>query len=237
MYAPQWLASLLLFGFIGKCIAGSSPFPAAPDTPSTEPIPVSTFAAEFRDKARSVLDSPNLSAKGQAESFNATPDIYRWLLNNPQTSVKLWRTLGAKVSDVVETSPGKYLWKDGQGSEVTWQTVHQADGLQVWYAEGQIKPAALLPASGVRAMAVLRYSTGNDIEGRSAIRHQVQFFLRCDGRAMAMAARLLGNSAPRLAEQYLGQLQMFYGGMAWYLTQDIPRARRMLTEAGILTDK
>jgi hypothetical protein len=65
----------------------------------------------------------------------------------------------------------------------------------------------------------------------------VHFHLRCDGRAMALAARILGNSAPRLAEQYLGQLQMFYGGLSWYLCQDTARARRMLVLAGVLKEE
>jgi hypothetical protein len=237
MVAARLLAGLLLLGALGKAVAGPAVFPSGPVTPAESPVPVESLPADLRDKARSVLDTPSLNAKAPAESFHAAPDVYQWLLDNPQTAIKLWRQLSAKVSDVVEEGPGKYRWKDGQGSEVLWQTAHKAEGLHVWYAEGKIKASALLPASGFRALAVLRYSTGHDADGKPAIRHQVQFFLRCDGRAMSLAARLLGNSAPRLAEQYLGQLQLFYGGMAWYLCQDTARARKMLTQTGVLQDK
>ena len=41
------------------------------------------------------------------------------------------------------------------------------------------------------------------------------------------------GSAPKMAEQYLGQLQMFYGGMAWYLDQDEQRARKMFRQIGM----
>jgi hypothetical protein len=237
MYAPRLLAGLLLLGALGNATAAV--FPSAPVTPAETPIPVESMPADLRDKARSVLDTPSLNAKAAAESFHAAPDVYQWLLDNPPIGIKLWRLppLNARVSDVIEAVPGKFLWKDGQGSEVTWQTAHKGDGMHVWYAEGKIKASALLPASGFRALAVLRYSTGHDADGKPAIRHQVQFFLRCDGRAMSLAARLLGNSAPRLAEQYLGQLQMFYGGMAWYLCQDTARARKMLTQIGVLQEK
>ena len=44
---------------------------------------------------------------------------------------------------------------------------------------------------------------------------------------------LLGAWAPRLAEQYLGQLQLFYGGMAWYLYQDAERAKKMYRRLGL----
>ena len=97
-----------------------------------------------------------------------------------------------------------------------------------------MKLGMLLPASPFRALAVLQYTHGKDARGRAAIRHQVHFLLRCDGRAMALGARILGASAPHMAEQYLGQLQMFYGGLAWYLSQDEDRSRKMLRQVGLI---
>ena len=35
----------------------------------------------------------------------------------------------------------------------------------------------------------------------------------------ALAARLLGPSMPRMAEQYLGQLEMFFSALVWYIDQ------------------
>jgi hypothetical protein len=43
-------------------------------------------------------------------------------------------------------------------------------------------------------------------------------------------ARLLGPSAPRLAEQYLGQLQLFFSALVWYLDQHPERAAGLLAE-------
>ena len=85
----------------------------------------------------------------------------------------------------------------------------------------------------VNAVVVMAYSIGQDSTDKPAIRHQVHFSVHCDGRAVALAARILGASAPRLAEQYLGQLQVFYGGLAWYLDQDEERGRAMFHKAGV----
>ena len=38
-----------------------------------------------------------------------------------------------------------------------------------------------------------------------------------------------GFSAPHLAQQYVGQMQMFYGALAWYLNQH-PRHAEVLFE-------
>src|SRR5262249_25667442 len=146
----------------------------------------------------------------------------------------LWQEKGANVPGVTEPRPGLYNWKDGNGSDVGWMIALRTPSIQAWYIEGKVKPSALLPLSAFKAVCIIYYSDGKDAEGRPTIRHQAHFHVRCDGRAMALAARVLGGSAPRLGEQYLGNLQMFYGGMSWYLCQDKARARRMLARIGLL---
>jgi hypothetical protein len=117
---------------------------------------------------------------------------------------------------------------------VRWSIVYRSPGVHAWYADGKVKPGVLMPASSFRAFVVMEYTAGKDTSGKPAIRHQVSFFVRCDSRMLALAARIMGASAPRLAEQYLGQLQMFYGGLAWYLWQDDSRARKMFREVGLI---
>ena len=197
-------------------------------------VPVESVPAQLRPKVELVLGNPSLSVKSKIEGVRSATDVYRWLLENPPVAIRLWRELGAKVADVAEPRPGEYHWSDGQGSEIRWQTAVRTPSMHVWYAEGKVKPALLMPASAFKAVCVLHYAESKDADGRTSIRHQAHFHVRCDGRAMALAARVLGNSAPRLGEQYLGQLQMFYGGLGWYLTQDPPRARRLLAKIGLL---
>jgi hypothetical protein len=43
--------------------------------------------------------------------------------------------------------------------------------------------------------------------------------LHTDSHAVAVAARILGASAPHAGEQVVGQIEMFYGALAWYLDQ------------------
>jgi hypothetical protein len=195
-------------------------------------IPLDAMPADLRAGVQSVLEQPSLSSKGPVETFNANASTYRWLLEHPGTGVKLWRLLGARVTDIVERE-GMYFWNDGQGSDMRWRIVYRDSGTQAWYAEGKAKPSFLIPATSFRAFVVLKYTTGKDFADKPAIRHQVHFLLRCDSGAMALAARILGASAPRLAEQYLGQLQLFYGGLAWYLSQDEARTRKLFLRIGM----
>src|SRR6185369_9318394 len=111
--------------------------------------------------------------------------------------------------------PAAFAWEDGQGSRVSWEVAERTERRHVWYAEGDVKPGALLPKVAVKAVLVAEHTEGTDGQGHAVMRHRLTLLLHTDGRAAAAAARLVGASAPHLAEQYLGQVETFFGAMAW----------------------
>jgi hypothetical protein len=220
---------------------GDDLFPSAPRravSPSTPPVENGPKVAfdkvepVMRAKLRYVMDAPSLSGKGPAETFNAEAPLYRWLLANPDLAVRLWKAIGAKVSEI-DGRDGRYRYTDDKGSEVYWGIAHQAPGTHVWYAEGKVRPAILCPLTSFKAVVVMHWVSGKDAEGRPAVKHQVHFQVRSDSKAIALVLRGLGKAAPTMIETYLGQLQTFYGGMAWYLGQDEARTRRLYREVGL----
>jgi hypothetical protein len=196
-------------------------------------VPLDLLPPAVRESVRKVLDKPTLATRGPAEVFRCHPGMYQWLLEHPDSAISLWRVLGARVTDIENRGNGRFGYRDENGSDVHWDTVLRLPGLRVWYAEGQIKPAFLVPRSHVEVVIVLSYRETTEEHGRTALRHQMHLLVKTDSRAVALAARLLGGSAPKLAEQYMEQLQMFYGALAWYLDQSEERAQRLFRTAGL----
>jgi hypothetical protein len=205
----------------GRCRAGSAP------SSVLAPVPLELLAPDVRERVRSVLEHPTLTTRGRAEIFSCRPNTYYWLLEHPDQASRLWKLIGARCADVQDGGGGRFGWSDGQGSAIHWHAVLRTPSQRVWYAEGQVKPGMMLPASAVRAVVVLYVTEGHDEQGRPALKHQVELSLKADGAAVAMAARVLGASAPKLAEDYVGQIETFFGGLAWYLDDNPPRAREL----------
>lgn len=205
--------------------AVSPRFPLVP-----KPPPMDDLAPELRDKMRSLFDHPTLQTHGAIELFNCQPTTYYWLLDNPHLAVQMWRCLGAKCTDIQRRGEGQFAWEDNQGSLVTWDAVVRTARHRVWYAEGKVKPGSLLPTTTVRAMLVVNHAACSDSAGKPSMCHQMDLYIQTDNRAVALVARVLGASTPHMAEQYVGQIEMFFGAMAWYLDQDPRRARLMLAE-------
>ena len=111
---------------------------------------------------------------------------------------------------------------------MNWRLVHRENGMRVWFAEGKVRAAALVPANSFQAVLVARYRGGRDGDGESAVRHQYHLYLKTDGKAAAVVARLLGASAPKLLDQFVAQLQMFFQGLAWLADDQPARARGVM---------
>ena len=223
--------------WLGACacvLAGlAAPLPLRAGDPAdvstrVEPSRVSAddFPAEARPRVHAVVDQPTLAAHGPQEMFTCQPSMYHYLLDHPDRAVKLWRRLGARCIEVQDAGGGQFAWKEGV-SEVHWEVILDGPNRRVWYAEGQVKPALLIPAVPVKALLVLDYTEGKDGAGRPAVRHQMQLVLHTDSKVMALAAKLMGDSAPKTAEKFLAQLQMFYAAMAWFLDQHPDKAEKM----------
>ncbi len=186
---------------------------------SARQVPLEQLPLGVRDQVGQVLDKPTVFGHGPSEVFPGRPAMYHWLLDHPDRAARAWRRLGATCMDIRDRGDGHFGWVDGHGSDVQWQTVYRGPRLRIWYAEGKVRPAPLLPMVSVRVVLCLRHIEGHDSEGHCLLRHHADVFLQTDNKTAALVARLFGASAPRIAEQCLAQLEMFFSALVWYLDQ------------------
>jgi hypothetical protein len=200
-------------------------------------VPIEDLPQAVRARVLHVLERPTLHARGPAESFLCQPAVYHWLVDHPDHVVRLWRALGARCTSIEAEGDGTYRWHDPQSGELRWYTILDSQRQHIWYAEGRVRATAVLPGSSVQAIVVLQYAEGTDEDGHPAMRHQIDLMVHTDSRALALAARLFGDSVPRAAEQYLSQMQMFFGGLAWYLQENPRKAQTLYERFGISPGK
>jgi hypothetical protein len=214
------------------CMTSVPAFAQSPHDPAAiapSSVPLDDLTPNDRLHVRAVLEQPTLRSHGRVETFTCQPAIYDWLLDHPDLAVRLWRLLGAKCGDILPEGSDSFVWKDGP-SHVHWDTVLKRPGLRIWYAEGEVRPGVLLPGAAVKAVAILRYTESKPTDGRPTLRHQVELTLHTDSHAVALAARILGASAPRAGEQMVGQIEMFYAALAWYLDQHPKNAELLFAQ-------
>jgi hypothetical protein len=245
----KWLGLAIgvLWAFPAAAVGqtGSRAEPTAQTSPGADTrqhilasIPWDRLSPKIREGARRTLEQPTLTAHGPAEVFRARPSFYCWLLDHPDRAVQMWHRLGARCLTITDRGGGRFGWADGQGTDISWQTIFTAPGLQVWYAEGMATPGPVLPPIPVKAVVVLRYAASSalsplipDSEGRSRtlMFHQADLFLQTDSQAAALITKLLGPSAPKMAERCVGQMEMFFSALAWYVERHPEQSETLLS--------
>ena len=196
-------------------------------------VPLNLLPPQVREGARHALEKPTVFSRGPAESFVCDPAVYYYFLDHPDLAVAAWRRLGAKCLTITDRGGGRFGWSDPNGSDIVWQTVYSTPELRIWYAEGKARPSPVLPLVPVRAVVLLHHTEMRDRNGNPAIRHRTDMFLRTDSLAANLASKVMGGSPTRIAEQNLGQLQMFFAGLAWYLHRHPERAGTLVPEATV----
>src|SRR5437870_4022719 len=233
----RWLMRMRSFGLAGLlllfavCETGAAvPFfrrSAPAPVPPSFPIPLEDLASRRQEVAQ-VLRRPTLAASGPTEIFECRPQQYQFFLDHPDRAVEVWRRMGAKCVSITDRGDGQFGWADDLGSEVSWETVHKSKDLRVWYAHGKVRPAPVMPMVSIEVVVVLHHREVSSTAGKQAIEHHSEVYLHTDSKTAQLFARLMGISSSRLAEQGLGQMQLFFSALCWYLDRHPERARTLL---------
>ena len=99
--------------------------------------------------------------------------------------------------------------------------------MRIWFAEGKVKPSPVLPVVPVKAMVLLHFTDAKLPDGRIVMQHHAEIVAHTDSKAAATVTRMMGQSAPKLAEHGLGQLEMFFSALTFYLERHPERAEHL----------
>jgi hypothetical protein len=221
-------SSGLLFGIVaGLCVAAIAPAEPPGVMAAPMPTPATTapgrivlsdvVEARHREAVVAVAKKPTLSTRGAVPDFVCTPAVFEWLLEHPDRVSLAWQRLKVPCVEIIDSGNGKFTWNDGEGSELAWQTVGRfANGL-VWYATGKVKPSPITPTVPVKAVVVMLYPKKLAEDGTATFSPVAHVYLQTDSKAASVVLRLLGPTAPKLAEQGAEQLLFFFSGIAKYV--------------------
>lgn len=229
----------VLLGTLGTVAALAqppAPGPVAPAGPMPMAAPTRVVLSDvvdppFRNAVLDVVRRPTMTTRGTSSDVACSPELFTWLLDHPDRTAAAWRRLQVPAVDITDTGKGRFFWSDTDGSDLSWQTVGTFPEGRVWYATGKVKPAAVGPTIPVKAVVVVSHPGKAVGGGVAQISPSVQAFVQTDSKAAAVALRVLGPTAPKLAQEAADQLVLFFAGVARYVHAHPERADDLLAPA------
>jgi hypothetical protein len=213
------LPVLLLLWACPLCVRASEPDHDLVRQIQAAQVPLDKLEPQLRTKVADLLQNAPLFLRGPVESFPCRPNVYHWLLDQPEWAIHCWRLLGVCKATIARQPDGAFLGKDHFGSELRWRPILSESGRRIWYAEGSGRLAPLMPLVQLRAVVFLRYQTVQGEDGRIGIRHRVDMFAQYDSKTVDILSKLGGMSAESAGKKVLEQIGLFFSGMAWYLSE------------------
>lgn len=191
-------------------------------------IPMEKLTEPVRAKLNYVLKHAQMFERSKTESFPCNPDVYRWLLESPDASLFAWKKLGATKANIARLENGTFLGSDGSGGELRWHLIATGPLSRIWYAEGSGRIGPLLPTMTIRAIVFLNFQDVKGTDGRVGVKHRIELIANYDSNALVN--KLTKMSAESTGKKVIQQLEMFFSGMAWYVTEHNDWSRKTFTQ-------
>lgn len=183
--------------------------------------------AKYRDAVLAVVKKPTLTTRGVSPEITCTAAVYEWLLEHPDRTSLAWQRLKVPCVEIKDAK-GSFTWADNDGSELAWQPVGRfKDGL-VWYATGKVKCSPVTPTVPVKAVVVMLHPNKPTDGGAATMQPVAHVYLQTDSKAASVVLKIIGPTAPKLAEQGAEQLLYFFTGIARYLQKHPDRSEELL---------
>ncbi|MFO0812989.1 MAG: hypothetical protein U0796_07205 [Gemmatales bacterium] len=191
-------------------------------------IPLEQLADPLRAKVTHCISKAQLFDRSKSESFPCHPDVYRWLLESPDASLYAWQRLGATKASIAKLPDGSFLGTDGQGGELRWRLIAAGQNNRIWFAEGAGRIGPLLPTMTIRALVFLHFQDVKGTDGRTGIKHRIEILVHYDSNALIN--KLTNLSAVSTGKKAVQQMELFFSGMAWYVTEHGNWTKKTLTQ-------
>lgn len=190
-------------------------------------LPLERLPDAIRNKVTYVIQRAQLFERGKQEAFPCNPEVYRWLLESPDASLFAWKKLGATKASVSRLENGSFLGSDGAGGEMRWSLIATGQTTRIWYAEGSGRIGPLLPTMTIRAIVTLHFEDVKGTDGRKGIKHRLELLANYD--SSILINKLTNLSADSAGKKAIQQLEVFFSGMAWYVSEHASWSRQTLS--------
>ncbi len=229
-----WLAGCAL------AAAGLLPRPRllamTPDEADTSPrareeaiaaLPVGELTAESRRKVMAVCENPSIYRRLPQKTVDCDPDLYRFLIRNPEVVVNIWQLMG--FSNYSAQRKGPYLWKgdDGTGTQGDVELIYGTDDLHVMYGDGFYEGALLKRKITGRCVLILQSGFGQDAARRWLVGNRLDVFLQIDNAGADMIARTLAPWVGKVADTNFAESCKFAAKISQTAEQNGPGMQRL----------
>jgi hypothetical protein len=177
-------------------------------------IPYDKLPRETRGAVVQVVNNPSIYRRLPTQTIDCDPDLYLFLLRNPEVVVNIWRMMGITNMTLDRTTANRLRAADGQGTVGSVEYSYRSADTHVLYSEGSYD-GPMYPVK-LRGQCVLLLRSGyvRQSNGRVQITNQLDAFLHVDNLGIELVAKTLQPLLGKTADHNFAETATFLSTMS-----------------------
>lgn len=176
---------------------------------ATARIPYEKMSARSRQRAAKIVEQLSQYRRMPSLQYEVDPDIYLYLMRNPDAAVSTWRVMGISQLQMTQAGTFEYRASAIDGSvgiaDVLWRDHHQC----LFIAEGMYN-SPLLPASiNASALVWLQFRFVKTDDGRTVVNQQVETFIYFPSAAIEAIAKVASRLTNTILDRNVFEVSLY----------------------------
>ena len=174
-------------------------------------LPLTRLDANERARVKEVLSRLSVYRRLPTQNIECEPELYQFLLRNPEVVVNMWRLMGVTQVDLVRTGETTFLGDDGAGTTCDIEVLHQDARQTVLFATGEYSGAlAKKPLYG-DCVLLLTSEYDHTAVGSTKISVRLDAFIHLHQFGVELIAKTLHPVLGRIADHNFTETIAFLG--------------------------
>jgi len=181
---------------------------------AVQAIPFEHIDREDRAKLTRVLRAPTFYRRMPIRVIDCDPDLYLFMLRNPDVIVNIWKVLGLSELEMRRDENGTFVINEPTGTRGTTRFVYRGAETHVLYAEGTYRGPVFNREIPGRCVVVLRSGYVREPNQRYYISTRMDSFVQIDDMPTELLTKTLHPVLTKTAENNFEQTLLFAGSLS-----------------------
>jgi hypothetical protein len=234
----RWLMAVLALTLLASASARASESTEASTSDASRDearrlIPMAKIDPEYRDTVRAVVGDPTLFRRMPTNVIDCRPQLYTFLVQNPEVLVELWRELGISKVQLTRIDEKTFRLEDGAGTTGKLVIVEQACDVNaqnriVMYAQGTYDGKPFPRPVTAQCVLVLTSGSMDETNGRRYVASRLDSFVKLDRASLELVAKVLQPFVGQTADRNFADTLSFVSNLS-YTAEKKPEAVAQLS--------
>jgi hypothetical protein len=177
-------------------------------------IPMEKLNPQAREQVKSVLSNISLFRRMPVQATRVEPALYRYMIDHPDVTVDLWRSLGITELSVTRQGPDRFVIDDNHGTRGDATFLYRGENQHLLVTDGSYDGPLFAKRIKGRVLMLLTTDYVRDENGVYYITSQLDSFISIDNAGIEFLAKTFHPIVGRIIDDNFIEATKFLGSLS-----------------------